>query len=280
VRLGVVLDAPEGPEPLASLARQAAALEARGIEVAWLEEGARTGPPLITAAALAARTSVLRLVACVRAGEHPLAIAEAAAVADNCSNGRLVVAVVSDDAALLAETADALLAATAARPFRHAGERWTIPANRPENDGAQERIVVTPACAQLELPLWLLGEGAAGVARGRCLPVVADEATPGPPEPAATRLVRPALHALEADADGGFDADALVGRLRRAQQAWGLDLAVVRLPERLTLDARLAAIARLASFVRPRVVQVPLPDGLEAYWAANLAGHVRRLPEP
>jgi alkanesulfonate monooxygenase SsuD/methylene tetrahydromethanopterin reductase-like flavin-dependent oxidoreductase (luciferase family) len=257
VRLAVVLDSPSG---FGGLVRQAAAAAALGIEAVWVEESERSGPALITAAALAAGTRSLRLIACVRAGEHPLAIAEAAAVADNISNGRLVLVVTGDDAGLLGETADALLAATAARPFRHAGERWTIPANRPENDGAQERIVVTPACVQLELPLWLAGPAAIEAARPRFLPAVGD------PGPRPARLARPGMYELEAE----FDAGALVERLRADQAAWGLDLAVLRLPTALDDEARLRAIARLASFVRPRVIQVPLPDGLEAYWAASL----------
>jgi hypothetical protein len=240
VRLGVVLDVPEAEAPLAALSRQAAALEDRGIEVAWLEEGPRTGPPLITAAALGTVTRYLRLVACVRAGEHPLAIAEAATVADNCSNGRLALVLAGDDA--LEESLAAVKAALSARPFRHAGPRWTIPANRPENDGATERIVVTPPSVQLELPVWT------GVA----------------PDP------------LETGPDGSFDADALVARLRTSEQG----LAVLRLPETLSLDARIAAIAQLATFVSPRVVQMPLPDGLEAYWSDELADQIRRLPSP
>lgn len=231
MRLGVVLDVPSGEAPLAALARQADALERSGLEVAWLEEGARTGPPLITVAALAPLTRVLRFLASVRPDDHPLAIAEAAVVADNCCNGRLTLVLPADD-----EQAEAVRLALRARPFRHSGTRWTIPANRPENDGAAERIVVTPPSAQLELPV-------------------------------STGLVP-----LELARD--FDPDELVERLR----ASGDELAVLRLPETLSLDARLAAIARVASFVRPRVVQVPLPDGLEAYWASELAGQIDRMP--
>jgi alkanesulfonate monooxygenase SsuD/methylene tetrahydromethanopterin reductase-like flavin-dependent oxidoreductase (luciferase family) len=275
MRLGLVLDAPAGADPLDALVSQAVAAEAHGIEVAWLEEDERTGPPLITAAALGARTSVLRIAACVRAGEHPLAIAEAAAVADNCTNGRLILAVDGDDQGLLAETADALIAATAARPFRHEGERWTIPAHRPENDGAEPQIVVTPACVQPELPLWLAGAAAEAAARERCLPVVA-AGDGAPPVAAAARLTRPGIHAI----DGGFDPDTLVERLRADQAAWGLDLAILRLPAALDLAARLEVIARLAAYVRPRVIQVPLPEGLEAHWVAELAEQRRRFPAP
>jgi hypothetical protein len=249
--------------------------------VGWVEEHETTGPPLITVAALGARTRVLRLVACVRAGEHPLAIAEAAAVADNCTNGRLVLALASDDAALLGETVDAVLAATAARPFRHEGARWTIPAGLPENDGAEERIVVTPACVQLELPVWAAGAAAGAVAAERAIAAVAEPDRGGAwPQPAAARTPRPAIWDLPAGDDGAFDADAVVERLRAGQREHGMDLAVLRLPARLGLDARLAAIARLATHVRPRVVQVPLPAGLEAYWETELAAQLERHPSP
>jgi alkanesulfonate monooxygenase SsuD/methylene tetrahydromethanopterin reductase-like flavin-dependent oxidoreductase (luciferase family) len=287
MRLGIVLDVAAGEAPLGSLVEQAVAAEEHGLELAWLEAGPATGPPLITAAALGARTTVLRLAACVAAGEHPLAIAEAAAVADNCSNGRLVLAVASDDAALLMETADALLAATAAGPFRHAGERWTIPAHRPENDGAQERIVVTPATVQLELPLWLAGAAAPAVARSRGLASVAGTTDGDPAKewrttedqlgPAAARLGRPGIYTPAVGPDGAFDDGELVELLRADQQAWGLDLAVVRLPSSLGAVARVRAIQRLASWVKPRVIQVPLPDGLEDDWSAHLAQRLDEL---
>ena len=46
---------------------------------------------MLRAAAVATRTSVIRLAACAPVDGHPLEIAEAAAVADNVSNGRLIV---------------------------------------------------------------------------------------------------------------------------------------------------------------------------------------------
>lgn len=141
-----MLDAPAGEAPLPALTRQAVALEARGL-LAWLEATPRTGPPLLTAAALAPATRHLRFLIRVDADEHPLAVAEAAVVADNCTNGRI--ALVADPG----EHADALRAALTGHPFRHDGPRWTIPANRPENDGAQPRIAVTPPSAQLSLPV-------------------------------------------------------------------------------------------------------------------------------
>ena len=222
MRLGLALSAGAGPDPLARLAEQATAAEDAGLEIVWLEPDA-VPVPLLTAGALAASTSSVRIAACVPAGPHPLAIAEAASVADNCSAGRLILAI-SDrdgDAELFAETADALLAAIAARPFAHAGARWRIPAALPENDGNSERIVVTPSTVQIELPLWLCGASAAAVARARGLCSVSCEqesaaraaaawsATAQALGLAAARLRRPALRALAADERGLFDDEQL-----------------------------------------------------------------------
>jgi alkanesulfonate monooxygenase SsuD/methylene tetrahydromethanopterin reductase-like flavin-dependent oxidoreductase (luciferase family) len=131
-----------------ALVEQAKAAERDGLEFVWLEETPETGPPLLTVAALATHTHTLRFVARVRAGDHPLAIAEAAVVADLCTDGRLILSIPQG------ETADAVRLALEGRPFRHAGERWTIPANRPENDGATPESAVTPPSAQRPIPIW------------------------------------------------------------------------------------------------------------------------------
>jgi alkanesulfonate monooxygenase SsuD/methylene tetrahydromethanopterin reductase-like flavin-dependent oxidoreductase (luciferase family) len=131
---------------LPGLVEQAQAAERAGVEVVWVRETPETGPPLLTIAALATHTRTLRFVACVSAGDHPLAIAEAAVVADLCTNGRLVLEIPAG------ETADAVRLALQGRPFRHVGERWTSPANRPENDGATPEITVTPPSVQRPIP--------------------------------------------------------------------------------------------------------------------------------
>jgi hypothetical protein len=77
--------------------------------------------------------------------------------------------------------------------------------NLPENDGATERITVTPPSAQLSIPVW------------------------------------------------------------------------TELPDGVTVH-READIGQLASFGRPRAD--PLPPGLEAYWDAELAEQIRRMPSP
>jgi alkanesulfonate monooxygenase SsuD/methylene tetrahydromethanopterin reductase-like flavin-dependent oxidoreductase (luciferase family) len=195
VRHGVALDA----EPFPALVERAQAAERAGLDFVWLEQTPRTGPPLLTVAALAPLTRTLRFVACLSADEHPLAIAEAAVVADNCSNGRLVLFIEAG------ETADAVRVALTALPFRFEGAGWTIPANLPENDGATERITVTPPSAQLSIPVW------------------------------------------------------------------------TELPDGVTVH-REGDIGQLASFGRPRAD--PLPPGLEAYWDAELAEQIRRMPSP
>lgn len=282
MRIGIALSAGDGERPLETLSDQARVCEEAGVELLWLQQGA-VPEPLLSAAALAARTSSVRLAACVRAGGHPLAIAEAAAVADCCSAGRLVLALADEegDEELLAETADALLAATAARPFAHAGRRWRIPAGLPENDGHSRLIALTPATVQIELPVWLCGQGAAEVARPRCLcSVSAEQSSPAGAAAewsitertlglAAARLPRPALRPLTVDGGGGFDEDALVERLREEQRGWGLDVAILRPSGELDGRAWRALVGRVASRVRPRLVQDELPSGLEDHWRSR-----------
>ena len=77
MRLGVVLRPDEG-----DLAARAALADEVGIDVLWLEESPEAfAAPLVAAAALAGRTSAVRIVASVQAGPHPLYLAEEAAVA-------------------------------------------------------------------------------------------------------------------------------------------------------------------------------------------------------
>lgn len=279
MKLGLALSAGTGSDPLARLAAQALAVERAGLDVVWLASE-DVPSPLLSAAALAARTSSVRIAACVDAGPHPLEIAEAASVADSCSAGRLILAVRAREGEreLLAETADVLLKALAPRPFSHAGRRWRIPAALPENDGAERLVAMTPATIQVELPLWLCGAGAAACAgeRGLCwvVPEDRDAARAGSAWSAAertlglaaARLRRPALRALGVDAAGGFDEDALLARLREEQRDWGLDLAVLRPSAVLGEKAWREMVARVASRVRPGVVQDVLPSGLEQHW--------------
>jgi alkanesulfonate monooxygenase SsuD/methylene tetrahydromethanopterin reductase-like flavin-dependent oxidoreductase (luciferase family) len=285
MRLGLVLAPSPGADPLQSLITQAREAEEAGIDLAWLPADGDSVNALLSAAAIAAQTTTLRLAAAVTVGGHPLGIAEAAAVADNCSAGRVIL-VLRDpgDAGLLAETTDVIIAAAAPRPFRHEGERWKIPANLPENDQAEERIILAPTFVQTDLPVWLQGPGAAAVSRERGLPCVAAEEddpqqvarrwseTETALGLAAARLRRVGSFELQASADGRFDDDGLVQELLGARRRWGLDTAVLRPPATLGDGGRSGVIARLARHVRPRVLLHKLPAGLEAHWHEVLAG--------
>ena len=184
VRVGVALTM-GADASLRRLASRARAADVAGLDLIWLQAPA-VAQPLLGVSALAGETQDIRLGACVASGPHPLSIAEAASVADNCCAGRLVLAITEQDgdAGLLAETADVLLAATAPRPFAHAGARWRIPALLPENDGSTSLISLTPPCVQLELPIWLSGAHAAALAAERGLAWVRSETeTAAGPEP-------------------------------------------------------------------------------------------------
>jgi alkanesulfonate monooxygenase SsuD/methylene tetrahydromethanopterin reductase-like flavin-dependent oxidoreductase (luciferase family) len=289
MRLGLVVEPAPAAGLLASLTGQATAAEEAGLDLVCLMPWEGGPGALATAAALSGSTSVVRLAAVVPSGAHPLQIAEEATVADNCSNGRLVLVLRDErgDAELLGETADILLAATAARPFSHQGHRWTIPAGRPENSDLERRLRVTPAPVQLELPIWLSGGGAAAVARERGLSHLSESGDEPKDEWASTqellgalarRLRRPALRILDASATGEFDDDGLVTALRDERERWGLDLAIVRVPPWLQDPARARVIDGLARRVRPRVQLDVLPDGLESHWKATLAGREEEEP--
>ena len=270
-----------GREPAASLLAQARACEAAGIELAWLP-GTDSSAALHRAALVAGATTSLRLVATIAVGGHPLRIAEEAAVADNCADGRLTLGLVhpptADGASLLAETADVVLAAAAGVPFRHQGRHWTIPAELAANERHESHVTVTPPSPQPEPPLWLAGPGAPAVARERGLSHVAGQdddadaaaaawsATDLRLGAAAQRLRRPALRRVQATATGQFDAPGLVAQLTAERQGWGLDTAIIVLGADLDDAARCAAVTRLAERVRPRIALHALPPGLERHW--------------
>ena len=279
MRFGLLVDDLDPAEPLADLVRRARAAEDSGFDLVWLREARGVPAPQIAAAALAPHLATMHVGVDVVAGVNPVYLAEEAAVVDLCLGGRSVFAVRSDDAGLLAETVDVVLDGTAPRPFRHQGERWQIPANLPTNEVNREnRVRVTPASAQLELPVWVCGPHAAAIARERCLSFLGDAAT-GTAELAAewaateahlgratSRLRRPAIRTVDAEPDGSLDADAMVEALRADYRAWGLDVVLVDLPAGLDPAARERALDRLATRVLPRVQLDRLPPGLEDYW--------------
>lgn len=283
MRFGLVLRVVDGDDPLPGLTEQARAAEECGFDLLWLAEpepgSVDLAAPLVGASALAADTELIRVAAEVNAGAHPVYLAEEAIVADLTLGGRCTLVVRTDDEDLLTETVDVLLAAVAARPFRHEGRRWRIPANLPENTVNVEHAVrVTPAPAQLELPIWVSGTAAPPIAERYGLPYVDTDAVAAPDTwrrvstrlgACAARLRRPAIRAVETDTAGQFDADALVDALRREQQSWGLDVLIVRLPDTLSLGGRVTAIRDLAAKVRPRVQLDRLPPGLEDFWRSH-----------
>lgn len=147
-----------------------------GAEIAWavaaerhglfaVEVGGERGTECTTAAAVATATSAIRLVVRLRVGaDHPVTLAEEIAVVDNLSNGRVIVLadVTGLDPAAAQEDLDVVRRALGGRPIRHRGARWTIPAGLPEHD-APDGVMVTPPPAQVEIPYWITGLGAADV---------------------------------------------------------------------------------------------------------------------
>lgn len=250
MRLGVVLQ-----EPLADAAAEA---EELGFDLVWIGEDVSPAP-LVAAGWLAPRTNGVRIVAAVTAGAHPVSLAEQAAVADLATNGRLVLAVGSDDEALLAETVDLLFLSFAARPFAYDGTRWKVPARLPEHEHTDERVRVTPAPAQLELPIWVTGTVGRPVAASRGIPFVDSDGTGH-----AAGRVRPALRRIAVD-----DPDATVAALRAERDDWGLDVAVLELPPGLSAAERSRALRSIAHHVRPRLQLDRLPPGLDRYWAGR-----------
>ncbi len=267
MRLGVVLQAP--------WLRDAARLEELGFDVAWITE-AEAPAPVVAAAALAPVTRGLRIAACVRAGAHPVALAEEAAIADLVLGGRLVLALEGDEPSLLTETFEILQLAFAARAFTYEGAHWRIPARLPEHEGIPARLRVTPAPAQLDLPVWLAGP-AAPQAAATCLTTFLAETGIAAATEAwsalerlggvGVRRLRRALRlAVAVGEQGELDVSELVGELRAHRDAWELDLAILALPTTLGWAARERALETIARFVRPRLQLDALPAGLEHSW--------------
>lgn len=192
MKFGLILDA-RRPGELLALAHLA---EEVGFDSVWLVEGAAgqgegCSAPLVAAAAVAARTQAVRIgVVAVLGLTHPLYTAEDAAVLDNISGGRLILAVAPPEAKAAAghgvspraaaerfgEALAVCLAAWSPLPFRYQGRHFRVPANLPENEHAAPftRLSVTPKPAQPQLPVWVVArdEGAVREAARLGLPVV------------------------------------------------------------------------------------------------------------
>ena len=137
---------------------------------------------------------------------------------------------------------------------------------------------ITPAPAQLELPIWLGGAAAAGVSarHGESLVGGVEDDTSAITSAwaaiatalggAAGRLRRPALRAAGRP-DGSLDVPALVAALADDRDAWGMDIAVFELPPTTSESARDALLRAIAHEVRPRLQLAALPDGVEDWWA-------------
>jgi alkanesulfonate monooxygenase SsuD/methylene tetrahydromethanopterin reductase-like flavin-dependent oxidoreductase (luciferase family) len=288
MRIGVVVRVGAHPGLSDGLAETVADAEDAGLDVVWLEGGpapASAGAETLTAAAfVAARTEGIRLVAHVPAGPHPVQIAEQAAVADNVSNGRLLLALGDEgpEPSLLAETAEVVLAAAAPRPFVHRGARWAFP-GAVEGNAGEQRISITPKPSQLELPVWLTGRWGPAVGRELGLSHVAGDADSAPAAAeawagteaalgrVAARLRRPAIRRVGCLVGEQLDDSALLASLSDEAAVWGLDMAVLRLPTSLDVSGRRSAIKRIASFVRPHLQMDRIPAHVREYWRRELA---------
>jgi len=255
----------------------ATAAERHGYDVVWIDDDDVSATAL--AASLAVVTNGLRIGVTATVGlDHPIELAEEAAVADLALGGRLILgirpAAGAEDA--VAEVLDLLLECFASHPFRHRGQRWTVPASLEQNVFNLEDLVrVAPAPAQLELPVWVVGVAGRRAAAQRGLGIVAD-ADEVPADLAdwwsktaeehphlARRIRRSAIWEPPVER-GRLIVDDAVDQLRSLQRAIGLDLVIVSHEQGSSSTAVMSDIAR---FVRPLVQLDRLPPGLEAHWS-------------
>lgn len=207
------------------------------------------GAAFVAGAAVAVATRHVRIVVPVHLGsDHPVTLAEDLAVLDNLSNGRVVGLVDTGDLTIIqaAEDLALLRMSLSARPVRHHGERWQVPAGL-EGHEAPESVHVTPKPVQIDLPLWLSGDVAVQLAadHARDLPVLTasvdgiDAAAP----------VQPAFLAI-----GGTEATLEADRV-----------AVVALADagatHLVLQAAdpMVALAEVARYLIPEVAMTDFP---------------------
>lgn len=154
------------------------------------------GSAIAAAAELAVRSTDPRIVLRIELGsEHPVTLAEEAAVLDHLCAGRVVCVVDSGDldAAGAAEDLGLLRAAWSGRPVSHHGRRHQVPAHL--NESVVEAVSVTPTPSQVDIPVWLDGACAVELSRAHGLPVLAtaaDTADPG-------AQVQPAVDTLSGD---------------------------------------------------------------------------------
>jgi alkanesulfonate monooxygenase SsuD/methylene tetrahydromethanopterin reductase-like flavin-dependent oxidoreductase (luciferase family) len=199
------------------------------------------------AAAVAVATRHVRVVVPVHLGtDHPVTLAEDVAVLDNLSGGRVVALVDTGDldAEAAAEDLALLRASLRARPVRHQGPRWQVPAGIDGHE-APEAVEVTPKPVQVSVPLWLTGAAAPALASTGGVVLLAS----GTVAPDATADVQPALLEVggtEASLDA--DRDAIV-----ALAAAGATHTLLRAP-----DPNVAA-PLVARFLIPEVGMTGFP---------------------
>jgi alkanesulfonate monooxygenase SsuD/methylene tetrahydromethanopterin reductase-like flavin-dependent oxidoreductase (luciferase family) len=261
MRIGIVVD----PTSWDAACRDVADARRAGLDLVWLpardDRGERCSAPVL-ASALAPGDHGLNLVVEVEAGTHPIGLAEELAVADQALGGRVTGVLAGDDVPLVTETLQVLRAGLRSRPFRHRGERWTLPADQAGT------VRVTPAPAQLRLPLWLRGSTLAGLAAGTGSALVDDGAEHGGVEGGD---VRPALRGCPLAGDGTVDVGAAVALLREARDDRGVDVCCLSLDPGLDATQRSLAIRRLGDRVRPQLQLSELPVELIASWDAPSA---------
>lgn len=248
------------------IAARARAVESAGLDLVWVPDGGSTTTSAVAlAAAVAARTDHVRIAVDVPLGDHhPLHAAEEVAVLDLVSAGRVVVVARAAEGCPPGRVEEALAVARAAwraRPFRHEGPTWTVPANLPANSvNIEDRIRVTPSPAQLVVPVWL--QGMDELAARLDLPAVHDLGWPMGTAPTAegpaSSSPTPGLLRLPS---GRPDVHALTSRLRGARRRLGLDLVVVD-----PVDGPGQVADLLAGRVRGALQLDRLPDGVEAEW--------------
>lgn len=207
----------------------------------------RPGTHSIAGAEAACSTRYVRLIVRVHLGlDHPLTLAEDLAVLDNVSGGRVVALLDTGDLDVAAAGEDVALleACLRARPVRHRGKRWQVPAGIEGHD-APERVEVTPKPVQVELPIWLDGGVAAALGGRTGRPHLVTE----PSDSDRDRPVQPAVAQLSGDRDADR---SLVG-------AWADAGATHLLVGAADLDAAIPEIGRylipeVAMPLFPRVV--------------------------
>jgi alkanesulfonate monooxygenase SsuD/methylene tetrahydromethanopterin reductase-like flavin-dependent oxidoreductase (luciferase family) len=277
MRFGIVL----GKRDLTTDGREMLRMvEAYGFDLVCLEDSRSAADGfadgLQAASALAGMGTTTRVLVVVtpRPEQHPIMVAESCAVADLLLGGRLIVAVAngrgSHDA--FREEVEILLRAQATRPFKHAGNAWTIPAHLEGNIGHEERVTVMPPPHQIELPVWIAGVELSAVAAEYGLPFISHHTDP--PSRVANawralddrlgaarwRLRRPAF--VSVPSTHPADLADLYEALRDGQLKWGLDIAIIR-SAGLGLEQTLDAVA---TGLRPRLQLDTVPSGVGQLW--------------